>query len=362
MKKNIKLIAILLSTAILAVGCGKSSDKEGSATTNENATTSESTTTTENVDYSQYVTLGTYKGVSYTKQTIEVTDQEVEDQIQSTLQNNAVNTEITDRDTVAQGDIANIDFEGLLDGVAFEGGTAQAQNLTIGSGQFIEGFEEQLIGAKVGESVSINVTFPEVYDNNPDLAGKPVVFNVKINSINTETVPELTDEFVSGISESKTVDEYRQSVREDITKSKEDDAEYQKQSEIWKAVKDACEVKEYPQELVGKYTEQANKDYASYAEQAGVSIDELMTTYFGMSMEDYAKEIVAQEMIIKAIAKDAGIEVTDEQFKAKTAEIATTYGYESADALIEKFGEAELKDSFLYEAVMDYLSENAVEA
>lgn len=361
MKKNIKLTAILISTAILAVGCGKSTDSTNTTETTDSAATTTEETTTEDVDYSQYVTLGTYKGIQVTKQTVEVTDAEVEEQIQSTLTTNAVKTEITDRDTVAEGDVANIDYEGLLDGVAFEGGTAQAQDLTIGSNQFIEGFEAQLIGVKVGDTVQVNVTFPDPYTST-DLAGKAVVFNVKVNSISTETPAELTDEFVQGISESKTVDEYRQSVLADLTKTKEEDAEYAKQDEIWNAVKEGCEVKEYPQELVDKYTELVNTNYASYAEQAGVELDEFMTTYFGASIEEFAKENALQEMIFDLIIKDAGLEVTDEEFQAEAAELATTYGYESAEAFIEEYGEDNIRESILRQVAMDYLSENAVEA
>jgi trigger factor len=360
MKKNIKLTALLLSTAILMVGCGKAADTKS---TSENTTTETTTeATTEDVDYSEYVTLGEYKGVSYTKPAaIEVTDEEVDSQIQSTLESNATQTAITDRDTVAEGDIANIDYEGLLDGVAFEGGTAQAQDLTIGSGQFIDGFEDQLIGKKVGETVTVNVTFPEDYSST-DLAGKAVVFNVKINSISTETTPELTDEFVASISESKTVDEYKQSVRDDITKTKEQDAETQKQSEIWSAVKENCEIKEYPQALVDDYTQKITDSYGSYAEQAGVTIDEFMTSYFGMSVADYAKQVAAEEMIFDAIVKDAKLSVSDEVFKTKAAEMATTYGYESADALIEASSEQQLRTSILWDVMMEYLTDNAVEA
>lgn len=353
MKKNIKLAAILITTAILAAGCAKNSETaEG---------TKESTTATaSDIDYSKYVTLGTYKGIEVAKQTVEVTDEEVEAQIQSTLTNNSVKEEITDRDTVAEGDVANIDYEGLLDDVAFEGGTAQGFDLTIGSGQFIPGFEEQLVGVKVGEKVSINVTFPDTYTE--ELAGKEVVFNVTINSINKVVVPELTDEFVQGISDAKTVDEYKEVVKQDLTKSKEDAAEATKQSDIWTAVKENCEIKEYPQELIDKYSEQITSMYSAYAEQAGVEMDEFMTSYFGMSVADYAKQVAGEEMIFKLIVKDAGLTVSDDVFKTKSEELATTYGYESADALIETYGEDELKDSILWEVMMAYLSENAKEA
>lgn len=357
MKKNIKLAAILISTAVLATGCAKGSDSTEGTTTNE--TTTEETTALEDIDYSEYVTLGNYKGIEVAKQAVEVTDEEVEAQIQSTLETNAVNEEITDRDTVAEGDVANIDYEGLLDGVAFDGGTAQGQDLTIGSGQFVSGFEEQLIGVKVGEKVSINVTFPDTYTET--LAGKEVVFNVTINSISKETVPELTDEFVQGISDANTVDEYRQTVLEDLTASKTEEAEATKQSDIWTTVKANSEIKDYPQELVDKYSEQINSMYSSYAEQAGVEMDEFMTTYFGMSVEDYAKQVTEEEMIFKLIVEDAGLTVSDDELQEKAAELATTYGYDSADALIEAYGEDELKDSILWDVMMDYLSENAVE-
>jgi trigger factor len=371
MKKNIKLTAILLSTAILMVGCGKAADTKSTADTSKDTkteTTTEATadtttdTTAKDVDYSEYVTLGEYKGVQYTKpEAIEVTDEEVNTQIQSTLESNKVKTPITDRDTVAEGDVANIDYEGLLDGKAFEGGTAQGQDLTIGADQFIDGFEDQLIGKKVGETATVNVTFPADYSAT-DLAGKAVVFNVKINSINTETTPELTDEYVAGISESKTVDEYKQSVRDDITKTKEQDAESKKQSEIWTAVKANCQIKEYPQTLVDDYTKKITDSYGNYAQQAGVTIDEFMTSYFGMSVADYAKQVAADEMVFDAIVKDAKLSVTDDVFKTKAAEMATTYGYESADALIKTAGEDQLKQSILWDLMMDYLTENAKEA
>ncbi|OYP60195.1 trigger factor [Lachnotalea glycerini] len=337
MRRNFKLAAILLSTAILAVGC-KSSEN----------------------DYSKYVTLGNYKGIEVTKQTVEVTDEDVEAQIQSVLSQNATTQEITDRDTVEEGDVANIDYEGLLDGVAFEGGTAQGQDVTIGSGTFVPGFEDQLIGAKVGDSLSINVTFPEEYQSE-DLAGKDVVFNVTLNSINMSVSPELTDEFVQGISESQTVDEYRQSVLEDLTKSKEEEAKYTKQSDIWTAIKDNCEIKGYPQELVDKYKEQITTNYGSYAEQSGVELDEMMTNYFGKSVEEYAKDIAAEEMIFKMIVQDADLKVTDEEFNEKASELATNYGYESADAFIEAYGKEELEDLVLWDVMMNYLTENAVE-
>jgi trigger factor len=359
MRKNIKLAAILLSTAIFTVGCGNNADP--AKTTTETKTETEATSdAAADVDYSQYVTLGTYKGIEVTKQSVEVTDEEVEAQIQSILGANPVKEEITDRDTVQEGDVANIDYEGLVDDVAFEGGTAQGQDLTIGSGQFIDGFEEQLIGVKVGEKVSINVTFPEDYKE--ELAGKDAVFNVTVNSISTESAAELTDEFVQGISESQTVDEYRQSVREDLTKGKEEEAEYTKQNDIWTAVKDGCEIKEYPQELVDKYKELITTNYSSYAEQSGVELDEFMTTYFGMSVEDYAKSSAADEMIFKVVAKDAGLELTDEQFTEKATELATTYGYESLDAFIKAVGETQIRDGILWDVTMDYLVENAVEA
>lgn len=355
MKKNIKLVAILISTAVLMAGCASNSDS-----TEDTTTESTTTSSTEDIDYSQYVTLGTYTGIEVTKQSVEVTDEDVEAEIQSTLEANAVNEEITDRDTVEEGDVANIDYEGLLDGVAFDGGTDEGYDLTIGSGQFVDGFEDQLIGAKVGESLSINVTFPDTYTE--DLAGKDVVFNITVNSISKEVVPELTDEFVQGISDVSTVDEYRESVRADLTASKEEEAEATKQSDVWAAITANCEIKDYPQELVDKYSEQINTMYSSYAEQSGLEMDDFMTTYFGMSVEDYAKQVAGEEMIFKLIVQDAELTVTDEDFQAKASELATTYGYESADALIEAYGEDELKDSILWEVMMDYLSDNAVEA
>ena len=223
MKKFIAKAALPLAGAALwgalMTGCGNA-DTDTAETTQESMAESETGTEAGTEDYgpeaylsginvADYVTLGEYKGIEVSVDAPVVTDEYLDSYIDYVLQSNMVTTEITDR-PVEEGDIVNIDYEGKIDGVAFDGGTAQGYDLTIGSGTFIDGFEDGLIGAETGETVDVNVTFPENYQGE-EVAGKDAVFTVTVNSISVETLPELTDEFVQGLDVGvNTVEEYRQ--------------------------------------------------------------------------------------------------------------------------------------------------------
>ena len=222
MKK--KMLAVLLTVAVsmTAVACGdKASEEQGTETVKETTETAQQDTTAaeavtavggymKDLNAEDYVTLGEYKGVEVTLDEPEVTDEYLDGYIEYVQQNNAVSTPVTDR-AVEMGDVVNIDYVGKIDGVAFDGGSAQGSDLTIGSGQFIDGFEDGCIGMKVGETKDVEATFPDPYKNNPDLAGKVAVFTVTVNSISVEEIPELTDEYVQSLSlEGCTnVEEYR---------------------------------------------------------------------------------------------------------------------------------------------------------
>lgn len=336
MRKKIKVAIIIAAVAVLALGCAKKSE------------------------YSKYITLGKYKGVEVEATGTEVTDQDVQDQIQTNLENASTTQPITDRDTVANGDVANIDYQGLLDGKEFDGGTATGQDLTIGAGQFIEGFEQQLIGVKVGSNVSINVTFPADYQA-ANLAGKAVVFNVKVNGISKTVVPELNDAFVQANSDFKTVAEYKDSIRKELEATKADDAKSAKQSKVWAEIEKNTKVKSYPQNLVDKAKEQIQNSYSSYAAQAGVDMDTFMQTYFGMTLDDYGKKAALQEMIFKEIAAREGIKVTSKEVKEKAAEYAQQYGFETSDSFIAQYGEDVISDSLLWEKVNDFVLKHAKE-
>ena len=175
------------------------------------------------------VTLGKYMGVTVTKIDTSVSDEEVDEALEKERNNNARTINVTDR-PVAQGDTAVIDFEGFVDGVAFEGGKGENHSLEIGSHTFIDTFEDQLVGKNVGDEVDVNVTFPEQYQA-ADLAGKPATFKVKINEIKAKELPELDDEFAKDVSEFDTLAEYKESLKKDLEKKKQDEAKRTKEDE-----------------------------------------------------------------------------------------------------------------------------------
>ena len=175
--------------------------------------------------YSKYVELGDYKGIEYTREVAEVTDTQIQSQVDSLLSSLTETTEVTDR-PIEEGDTANIDFVGTMNGEEFDGGSGEGFDLEIGSDSFIDGFEDGLIGHSVGEKVSLDLTFPENYQSE-DLAGKDVNFAVTINSISVKTTPELTDEVVKENTDYDTVDAYKDSVRKDLEKQAEEDADSQ---------------------------------------------------------------------------------------------------------------------------------------
>lgn len=345
MKRKFKVMAVVLGMTCAIVGCG-----------NKKADTADSGAK----DYSKYVTLGEYKGIEVSTPSIEVTQEDIDAEIQNILEGHASNVEITDRDVIENGDIANIDYKGMKDGEAFDGGTAQGYDLEIGSGTFIEGFEEKLIGAKVGETVNLDLEFPEEYPSE-ELAGQPVVFEVTVNSINERVVPELTEEFVTANTEYDNIDAFKEGTKEDLKAAKEDTAKSQKQSEVWNAVKNSATIKEYPEELVTKYTDQVNTYYGGYAEQYNMELEEFMQAYFGTSIDEYAKSVVENEMLLNTIAVKENIQITDEDVNNAAKELAPSYGYESAEAFLEAYTAEEVKANLVWEKVMEFLVENAVE-
>ena len=228
MKKRIMVTGILAGIMAFAVGCSSS------------------------VNPDKYVTLGQYKGIEVAKQAVEVTEAEAESQIQYMLEQQATTEDVKDRTKVEDGDVVNIDYEGTLDGVAFEGGTAQAFDLTIGSGTFIPGFEDGIIDKEVGDTFDLDLAFPDTYTNNPDLAGKEVVFTITINGIKEKVVPKLDDAFVKTVSDDvSTVAEFKDKVKSEILKSKQDSADAQMLTDLWTQVVEGATVSDdIPADLI----------------------------------------------------------------------------------------------------------------
>ena len=369
-KKNTKIILIALMTAAVLAGCGKDSTETADQTAEAGETAKSGGISTKDINTDEYVTVGDYGNLFVEVPVYNYTDEDVETEMNGEIeyfvqQTGAYDYEVVDKDTVENGDMVNIDYKGLKDGVAFDGGTAEGAHLTIGSGQFIDGFESGLEGHKVGEEVSLNLTFPEQY-HSEELAGQAVVFEVKINAIEQQKTPELSDELVAklglGVS---TVDEFRADTENYLKEQVESKNASEKRNAIWQAVYETCEVKEPPKELTDDVLERIRQNLTKYAQQYNVSEDDFIVQYMGSTREQYeadslesATGTAKEKLVAAAIAKKEGITVTKEDMDEYAAKDAETYGYESGDKIIEEYGEGAYYDYVLGQKVDDFLVEN----
>ena len=290
------------------------------------------------------VTLGQYKGVTVDKVAVEVTDDEINEELKKTQEQNAREITIEDR-PVQDGDTAVIDYEGFHDGVAFAGGKGENHPLVIGSHSFIEGFEEQLIGKNVGEECEVNVTFPEAY-HAPELAGKPAVFKCKVNAIKAKELPELDDEFASEVSEFETLAEYKEDIKKNLTEKKTKEAQTKKEDQaVEKAVANAT--MEVPEAMVQATQEQMAEDFAYRLQSQGLKLEQyfqftgLNKKTFLDQMKPQAEKRINTRLVLEAIVKAENIEVSDEEIEAEIQKMADQYHMEPAQVK-EYMGEENL--------------------
>ena len=275
------------------------------------------------------VELGEYKGVAVTKSEVSVSDEEVTAELENIRNQQARTIEVTDR-AVQEGDTVIIDFEGFVDGVAFEGGKGENHPLEIGSHAFIDNFEEQLIGKNAGDETEVHVTFPEQYQAK-ELAGKPAVFQVKIHTIKAKEVPELSDEFISDISEFETLDEYKADVKEKLLKRKEDAAKGAKEDEAIQKIIDASKM-DIPDPMIDMQCENMIQEFEGRISQQGLSLEQYMQ--FSGSNIDKIKEQVRPEavqriqssLVLEKIAEKENVEVTEDEINAQIDKMASVYG------------------------------------
>lgn len=363
-------MAMLLCAACLATTSAAVLAEETEAVTEASTETDteaeETEAKAERPDYkaADYVTLGEYKGL---KVQIDLTasEDEIEEELNSAISQADVMEEITEG-TVADGDIVSIDYEGKLNGEAFDGGTAKDYDLEIGSGSFIDGFEDGLIGVNVGDTVDLNLTFPENYFSE-DLAGQEVVFTVTVHAI--KRMPELTDELVSTMTDGEytTVDDYKASIRASLEEEKAGQRDAMIMSELFTQVAANTTINEYPEVIVDYGVQEMNDYYVDMAESFSMEFADFLSMYLGMTEEEFNEQVVLavqqnlqQEMYLKAIAETEGIELTEEEYEAGCEKYAETYGMESAEELVENYGESVVRLSLLQEKVLEFLKESAV--
>lgn len=312
------------------------------------------------------VTLGEYKGLSVDKVSNRVTAKEIDAKLEEEQKKNARTIVVEDR-AVQDGDEVVLDFEGFVDGVAFEGGKGENYPLTIGSGAFIPGFEEQLIGAEAEKEVEVNVTFPEEY-HSEDLAGKAAVFKCTVHEIKAKELPELDDEFAAEVSEFDTLDAYKADIKAKIKEKKIEEGNRKKEDQaVEKAVANAT--MEIPDAMIDTQVNQMAQDFAQRIQQQGLSMDQYFQ-FTGMTAEKMLEELRPQavkrietRLVLEAIAKAENIEITDERIDEELAKMAEAYKME-VEKLKEFMGENEkeqMKMDLAVQEAVTFLVENAVE-
>ena len=313
------------------------------------------------------VTLGQYKGVKVDKADLEVTEEEVTAEIDKERDKNSRTVDVTDR-AIKDGDIATIDFEGFVDGVAFEGGKGSDYPLTIGSHAFIPGFEEELIGAQIGVETEVNVTFPEDYQAE-ELAGKPAVFKCTVKRLQEKQLPELDEDFVGEVSEeSDTVEEYREEIRKKLEKRKTDEAKAVKEDAVVDAIIADAKM-DIPEAMIETQQRQMVQDYAQRMQSQGISMEQYMQ-FTGMTGEMLLEQVKPQVMkkiqsrlVLEAVAAAEGIQVTEEEIAEELKTMGEAYQMEpeKVEELLGENGREQVKGDIRVRKAADFVVENAVE-
>ena len=278
------------------------------------------------------VKLGKYKGIKVEKADVTVTDEEVAEELDKVKEQNARLVAADDK-AVEDGDQTTIDFEGFVDGVAFEGGKGEDYPLTIGSHSFIDTFEEQLIGKKVGEEVEVNVTFPENYQAK-ELAGKPAMFKVTIKEIKVKEYPELDDDFAQDVSEFDTLDEYKEDIKKNLTEKKEKEAEAEKESKVIEAIVNDAEM-DIPEKMVEAQAEQMLEEFAQNIAMQGISFEQYLQ-FTGATVDQMKEQVkpqaqarVESSLVLEAVVKAENIEATEEEVEEEIKEMVGRYNMEA---------------------------------
>lgn len=360
MKKLIRFMMVGLCTAMLFCSCGNDA-KESTEASDEAVEVNQERLTRGDFKFTDYCTVKDYKGIHLTKDETEVTEDEMQKQIDSLIQSCISVEEITEDRAVQEGDTVNIDYVGYMDGEAFENGADEDFDLVIGSNSFIDGFETGLIGARKGDQLDVEATFPDPYPNNTDFSGKTAVFKVTVNAIKEEKVPEFSDELVKENTAYSTVEEFKEKVGKNISDNKK------RTAVTTKLIESAQYAQDYPESLVSFHRE----NYLAYYEQ-------MLPVYYGMSLEDYIKQLgtdeegfvkdylwesmeeaIREELVLGAIMELENIQTEGEEYENFVSEMAEYYGSD-AESLKEQYGEEEIKFSYGCDAALELVMNSAV--
>lgn len=345
-KKAAGLLSAILA-AVLMTGCGE--DKKPLS----------------QLDTDKYVTLGDYSNltINVSLDPVQVDETQLEQLVYEVYCSYVTEESgvVIDR-AVEVGDTVNIDYEGKQDGIAFAGGTKQGDFLDIGRGGFIDGFEDGLIGVMPGDTVDLDLSFPDPYPNNPNLAGQPVVFTVMVNYI-FPTPEDMQDEVVAGmeIEDVNTVEELRQFAYDYLYEIARQDYNLNLENAVIEALVNSCVFEELPESLLEESRKTFTANLESIAASYGYSPDTFASYYYMMTTEElidtYAPEGAKQNLALQAVANKEGLAVDDEELQTLMEEAAVDAGYESVDALLDEVSLEEFRNYFMFERVIDFLLE-----
>lgn len=377
MKKRAIMISMLLVMALSVTGCSqktatkdkdtkteetaKTDDAEETESDNTEDTSEDTPTTAElmaGIDVEKCVTLGDYKDVTVEKTIQSVTDEDVQNEIDNALANYPVEVD----QAAKEGDTVNIDYVGKIDGEEFDGGSDQGADLKLGSGKFIDGFEDGLIGARKGETRTLNLTYPEDYTQ--DLAGKAVEFTVTVNAVK-EPLSEPTDQWVAdNIEGYDNIADYKAGIRSEQEENNEQTADNQVRYAAWTQVIDNCTINEYPETLVEVGKKLYEQQVETYAKYAGMELDAyiessgLTQEEYQSNMEEYGKNVAAQALVCQAICDKEGFAIGDDDYQKALQDMLTEYGC-TEDELIQTYGQDNVEQSIMLNRVSNLILENA---
>ena len=305
--------------------------------------------------------LGEYKGVKAQKVTSRVLKKDIEAELEKKREMNSRMVPVEDR-PVEKDDVANIDFEGFCDGIPFDGGKGEGFDLTIGSGQFIPGFEEQLIGKNIGDEVDVNVTFPEEY-HAEELKGKPALFKVKINSIKVKELPELDDEFAKDVSEFDTLEDLKKDIKEKLSKAGKENAAHKTEENVINAVCDATEI-DIPDAMINSQIDKMLRDFDMNMRYQGLNLEQYLK-YTGMTVDkmreqfkDDAAKNVKTSLVLEKICEAEGIDASEDEINKEYESMAESNGMKIED--IKKYvSEDDVKETIKARNTIKFLVDNA---
>lgn len=341
-------LAALLTSSLFFAGCGKQEDAPR-----------------YDYDLSEYLKLDSYTGLEIEDFEAVVEEEEVEKMV--TMARSTYATFAETQNPVAKSNQVNIDYTGYMDGKPFEGGSAQGADLTIGSGMFIDGFEDGLVGAKVGETVTLDLHFPDPYPNNTALSGKAVQFVVKINKVFEQALPAYTDAFVKEHYGFDTIEAFEADLRAALASQKEYERIRVLSQRAWDAVIAKAEIIKYPEKEYNELYNYAVQYHTDLAEREGISMNEYVANNYDMAVSEFTdslktmtEDTILQELILQYIVREQGFSVTDEEYQIRGEDYVAYYGLKSLEELEQYWTKEELRDSMLYDMVLEYLVDNAV--